>query len=159
MFRLSRNLEKVWRALPAYKSRSDYIEHRIWTLVWMNPSQVTHHAEVVAKCPTIRLAVSDECFTYCNAGANMNECPSFRATHACSDGLPPTGIDYGNGLRFCVTNARIICKSKNGHCEIWTVAEGKMMAGILIVYIHVIISWEITCNFQSWRNESIYSFL
>jgi len=75
----------------------------------------------------------------------MNECPSFRATNACSDRLPPTGIDYGNGLTFCVTNARIICRSKNGHCHIWTVAEGKMMAGILIVYIRVIISWEITC--------------
>ena len=49
------------------------------------------------------------------------------------------------GFRFCVTNARIICKSKKGHCNIWTVAEGKMMAGILIVYIRVIISWEITC--------------
>ena len=92
-------------ALPAYKHRSDYIEHRIWILIWMDPSQVTHHAEAIAKRPTIRLGVSDECFTYCNPGANMNECPSFRATHACSDGLPPTGIDYGNGLRFCVTNA------------------------------------------------------
>ena len=111
----------------------------------MDVSKVTHHAEAIAKCPTIRLGVSDECFTYCNPGANMNECPSFRATHACSDGLPPTGIDYGNGFRFCVTNARIICRSKNGHCHIWTVAEGKMMAGILIVYIRVIISWENTC--------------
>ena len=133
------------RTLPAYQTRSDYIEHRIWTLVTMDVPKVTHHAEAVAKCPTIRLGVSDKCFTYCNAGANMNECPLFRATHACSDGLPPTGIDYGNGLTFCVTNARIICKSKNGHCYIWTVAEGKMMAGILIVYICVIISWEITC--------------
>jgi hypothetical protein len=114
-----------WCALTAYKERSDYIEHRIWILVGMEPSQVTHHAEAIAKCPTIRLGVSDECFTYCNPGANMNECPSFRATHACSDGLPPTGIDYGNGLTFCVTNARIICRSKNGHCHIWTVAEGK----------------------------------
>ncbi len=75
----------------------------------------------------------------------MNECPSFQATHACSDGLPPTRIDYGNGLMFCVTNARIICKSNNGHCHIWTIAEGKMMAGILIVFIHVIISCKITC--------------
>jgi hypothetical protein len=92
------------------------------------------------------LGVSDERVTYCNAGGtNMNECPSFRATHACSDGLPPTGIDYGNGLRVCVTNARIICKSKTGHCHIWTIAEGKMMAGIRIVYIRVIISWEISC--------------
>ena len=132
------------RAQPAYKDRSDYIEHRIWILVGMDPSQVTHHAEAIAKCPTIRLGVSDECFTYCNPGASMNECPSFRATHACSDGFPPTGIDYGNGLRFCVTNARIICRSKNGHCHIWTVAEGKMMAGILIVYIRVLISWGIT---------------
>jgi hypothetical protein len=56
-------------------------------------------------------------------------------------------MDDGNGLRFCVTNAQIICRSKNGHCHIWTVAEGKMMAGILIVYIRVIISWEITCVF------------
>jgi hypothetical protein len=113
----------------------------------MDASKVTHHAEAVAKCPTIRLGVSDKCFTYCNAGANMNECPLFRATHASSDGLPPTVIDYGNGLRFCVTNARNICKSKNGHCHchIWTIAEGKLMAVILIVYIHVIISWEITC--------------
>ena len=93
------------RTLPAYLTRSDYIEHRMWTLVTMDVSKVTHHTEAVAKCPTIRLGVSDECFTYCNAGANMNECPSFRATHACSDGLPPTGIDCGNGLRFCVTNA------------------------------------------------------
>jgi hypothetical protein len=91
----------------------------------MDPSQVTHHAEAIAKCPTIRLGVSDECFTYCNPGANMNECPSFRATHACSDGLPPTGTDYGNGLRFCVTNARIICRSKNGHCHIWTVGDSQ----------------------------------
>jgi len=52
-------------ALPAYKTRRDYIEHRI--------SKVTHHTEAVAKCPTIGLGVSDECFTYCNAGANMNE--------------------------------------------------------------------------------------
>ena len=113
----------------------------------MDVSIVTHHAEAVVKCPTIRLAVSDKCFTYCNAGANMNDCPLFRATHACSDGFPPTGIDYGNGLLFCVTNARIICKSKNGHCFIWiwTVAEGIMMAGILIVYICVLISGEITC--------------
>ena len=133
------------RALPAYQTRRDYIEHRIWILVRMDPSQVTHHAEAIAKCPTIRLGVSDECFTYCNPGANMNECPSFRATHACSDGLPPTGIDYGNGLTFCVANARIICKSKNGHCHKWTILEGKMMAGILIVFIRVIISWEITC--------------
>ena len=51
------------RAQPAYKDRSDYIEHRIWILVGMDPSQVTHHAEAIAKCPTIRLAVSDECFT------------------------------------------------------------------------------------------------
>jgi hypothetical protein len=133
------------RTLPAYLTRSDYIEHRMWTLVTMDVSKVTHHAEAVAKCPTIRLGVSDECFTYCNEGANMNECPSFQATHACSDGLPPTGIDYGNGLRFCVTNARIICRSTNGHCHKWTIAEGKMMAGILIVYIRVIVSWEITC--------------
>ena len=75
----------------------------------------------------------------------MNECPSFRATNACSDALPPTGIDYGNGLRFCVTNARIICKSKKGHCDKWTVEEGKMMASILIIYIRVIISWEFSC--------------
>ena len=140
-----RRAAAFWRASPAYKERSDYIEHRIWILVGMDPSKVTHHAEAIAKCPTIRLGVSDECFTYCNPGANMNECPSFRATHACSDGLPPTGIDYGNGFRFCVTNARIICRSKNGHCHIWTVAEGKMMAGILIVYIRVLISWKITC--------------
>jgi len=133
------------RALPAYQTRCDYIEHRIWILKWMDPSQVTHHAEAVVKSPTIRLGVSDECFTYCNAGTNINECPSFRATNTCSDGLPPTGIDYGNGLTFCVTNTRIICKSKNGHCDIWTIAEGKMMAGILIVYIRVIISWDITC--------------
>jgi len=140
-----RRVAAILRALTAYLTRSDYIEHRICILVGMDPSQVTHHAEAIAKCPTIRLGVSDECFTYCNPGANMNECPSFRATHACSDGLPPTGIDYGNGLTFCVTNARIICKSKNGHCYIWTVVEGKMMAGILIVFIRVIISWEITC--------------
>ena len=25
---------------------------------------------------------------------------------------------------LCVTNARIICQSKNGHCYIWTIAEG-----------------------------------
>ena len=133
------------RTLPAYKARRDYIERPIWTLVGIDPSQVTHHAEAVVKCPTIRLGVSDECFTYCNAGANMNECPSFRATHACSDGVPPTGIDYGNGLTFCVANARIICKSKNGHCHKWTILEGKMMAGILIVYVCVIVCWEITC--------------
>ena len=60
-------------ALPAYKTRRDYIEHRIWTLVTMDVSKVTHHTEAVAKCPTIRLGVSDKCFTYCNAGANMNE--------------------------------------------------------------------------------------
>jgi hypothetical protein len=65
------------RTLPAYQTRSDYIEHRIWTLVTMDVPKVTHHAEAVAKCPTIRLGVSDECFTYCNAGANMNECPLF----------------------------------------------------------------------------------
>ena len=140
-----RRVAVILQALPAYLTRSDYIEHQICILVGMDPSQVTHHAEAIAKCPTIRLGVSDECFTYCNPGANMNECPSFRATHACSDGLPPTGIDYGNGLTFCVTNARIICKSKDGHCHIWTVEEGKMMAGILIVFIRVIISWEITC--------------
>ena len=133
------------RTLLSYLTRSDYIEHQILTLVTMDVFKVTHHAEAVAKCPTIRLGVSDECFTYCNAGANMNERPSFRATNARSDGLPPTGIDYGNGLTFCVKNAQIICKSKNGHCYIWTVTEGIMMAGILIVYIRVIISWEITC--------------
>ena len=77
-------------------------------------SKVIHHAEAVVKCPTIRLGVSDECFTYCNAGANMNECPSFQATHACSDGLPPTGIDYGNGLTFCVTNAQSSVKARMG---------------------------------------------
>ena len=68
---------------------------------------------------------------------NMNECPLYRATNACSDGLPPPGTDYGNGLTFCVTNAKIICRSKKGHCEICTIVEGKMMAGILIVYIRV----------------------
>jgi hypothetical protein len=41
------------RTLPAYLTRSDYIEHRIWTLVGMDPSQVTHHAEAVVKCPAI----------------------------------------------------------------------------------------------------------
>jgi hypothetical protein len=41
------------RKLPAYQTRSDYIEHRIWTLVAMDVSKVTHHAEAVAKCPTI----------------------------------------------------------------------------------------------------------
>ena len=132
-------------ALPAYLTRSDYIEHRIWILVRMDPSQVTHHAEAVAKCPTIRLGISDECTLYCYAGADMNECPSYQATNACSDGLPPPGTDYGNGLTFCVTNALIICKNKKGHCDIWTIAEGKMMAGILIVYIRVLISWNITC--------------
>ncbi len=65
------------RTLPAYLTRSDYIEHRIFTLVTMDVSNVTHHTEAVAKCPTIRLGVSDECFTYCNAGADMNKCPSF----------------------------------------------------------------------------------
>jgi hypothetical protein len=110
----------------------------------MDVTKVTHHAEAVAKCPTIRLGISDECFLYCNPDANMNECPSFRATNACSDALPPTGIDYGNGLHFCVTNARIICKSKKGHCDKWTVEEGKMMASILIIYLRVIISWEIS---------------
>jgi len=49
------------RALTAYLTRSDYKEHRIWILVGMDPSQVTHHAEAVAKCPTIRLGISDEC--------------------------------------------------------------------------------------------------
>jgi hypothetical protein len=58
-----RRAAATWRASPAYKDRSDYIEHRIWILVGMDPSQVTHHAEAIAKCPTIRLAVSDECFT------------------------------------------------------------------------------------------------
>ena len=76
-------------------------------------------------------------FLYSDAGANMNECPSFRATNACSDGLPPTRIDYGNGLTFCVTNAQIIWKSKNGHCYIWTVVEGKMMAGIYSLSTYV----------------------
>ena len=58
-----RRAAATWRASPAYKDRSDYIEHRIWILIGMDPSQVTHHAEAIAKCPTIRLAVSDECFT------------------------------------------------------------------------------------------------
>ena len=156
-----RRAAATWRASPAYKDRRDYIEHRIWILVGMDPSQVTHHAEAIAKCPTIRLGVSDECFTYCNPGANMNECTLFRATHACSDGLPPTGIDYGNRFRFCVTNARIICRSMKGHCDIWTVVEGTMMAGILIVYIRVIISWGITCvifNLGGTRRASVVFF-
>ena len=42
----------------------------------MNVANATHHAEAVAKCPTIRLGISDECFTYCNSGFDvMNECP------------------------------------------------------------------------------------
>ena len=95
-----RRTAAFWRASPAYKERSDYIEHRIWILVGMDPSKVTHHAEAIAKCPTIRLGVSDECFTYCNPGANMNECPSFRATHACSDGLPLLELTMETGLDF-----------------------------------------------------------
>ena len=133
--------------LPAYKTRSDYIEHRIWTLVSMNVDNVTHHVEAVAKCSTIRLGVSDECFTYCNAGALTWMSAPSQATHASSNGLPPTGIDYGNGLKFCITNnVRIICKSKNGHCYIWTIVEGKWWL-VLIVYIHMIISWKITCEY------------
>jgi len=73
-----RRVAAILRALPAYLTRGDYIEHRIWTLMTMDVSKVTHHAEAIAKCPTIRLGVSDECFTYCNPGTNMNECPSFR---------------------------------------------------------------------------------
>jgi hypothetical protein len=65
------------RALPGYMSWSDFIEHQIWILVTMDVSKVTHHAEAVAKCSTIRLGVSNECFTCCNAGADMHECPSF----------------------------------------------------------------------------------
>jgi hypothetical protein len=49
------------------------------------------------------------------------------------------------GFSFCVTNAQIICCNKKGHCYIWTIEEGKMMAGILIIYICVIISWKVTC--------------
>ena len=50
------------RALPAYMTRSNYIEHIIWLFATMDVSKVTHHAEAVAKCPTIRLGVCDECF-------------------------------------------------------------------------------------------------
>ena len=57
-----RSAAATMRALPAYLNRSDYIEHQIWTLVTMDVTKVTHHAEAVAKCPTIRLGVSDECF-------------------------------------------------------------------------------------------------
>ena len=57
-----RSAAATMRALPAYLVRSDYIEHRIWTLVSMDVTKVTHHAEAVAKCPTIRLGIKDECF-------------------------------------------------------------------------------------------------
>jgi hypothetical protein len=54
---------------------------------------------------------------------------------AVSDALPSPGIDYGNGMAFLMINAWILCRSKNGHCEEWTVLKGEMMSFILMVYI------------------------
>ncbi len=77
---------------------------------------MTHHVELIMKCPTIRVGISTECFTFQNDGVDVEECPSHRASMAVSDTLPSPGILYGNGMTFLVTNARILCQSKNGHC-------------------------------------------
>jgi hypothetical protein len=45
-----------------------------------------------------------------------------------SDALPSPGISYGNGMTFLVTNAWILCRSKNSHCEEWTILEAEMMS-------------------------------
>ena len=50
---------------------------------------ITHHAEAVAECPTIRLGIIKNVLYIVMQVLYMNECPSYRATNACSDGLPP----------------------------------------------------------------------
>ena len=80
----------------------------------MDPSKVTHHAEAIAKCPTIRLGVSDECFTYCNPGANMNECLRFeRRMHAPMDShllelTMETGLDSVSQMHESSVAARMV---------------------------------------------------
>ena len=39
----------------------------------MDVSKITHHAEAVVKCPSIRLGVSDECFTYALRDSHLLE--------------------------------------------------------------------------------------
>ena len=106
-----------------YKTCRDYVEYRIYLLVTCDPTKSMHHVELIMKCPTIRLGISVECFMYRNDGVDMDECPSYRGTSAVLDALPFSGIDYGNGMTFSVTNARILCRSKDGHCEEWSEVE------------------------------------
>jgi hypothetical protein len=95
------------------------------------------------KCPTICLGISTKCFTYWDDRADVEECPSHRASMAVSEALPSPGVSYGNGMTFTVTNAQILCCSENGHCGEWTVIEGEMMSVFLMVYIMVLNHWQV----------------
>ncbi len=129
---------KLMRESQWYSMRRDYVEHRIYLLVTCDPASMTHHVELIMKYPIIRLGISTECFTYQNDGVDTEECPSHCASMAVSDALPSPGISYGNGMTFLVMNAWILCRSKNGHCEEWTVLEAEMMSFFLMVYIMVL---------------------
>ncbi len=104
---------------------------------------MTHHVKIVMKCPTICLGISTKCFTYQDDGADIEECPSHRASLAVLEALLSPGFSYGNGMTFTVTNARILCHSENGHWKEWTVIEGEMMAVFLMVYIMVLNHWQV----------------
>jgi hypothetical protein len=90
------------------------------------------------KCPTIRLGISTKCFTYQNDGVDVEDCPSHCASMEVSDALSSPGISYGSGMTFLVTNARILCRSKNGYCDEWTILEAEMISFFLMIYIMVL---------------------
>jgi hypothetical protein len=100
---------KVMRDSQWYSICRDYVEYRIFLLVTCDTASMMHHVELIMKCPTIRLGISTEGFTYQNDGGVVEECPSHCASMAVSDSLPSPGISYGNGVNFLVTNARILC--------------------------------------------------
>ncbi len=75
-----------------YSMRREYVEHRIYLLVACDPFSMTHHVEIVMKCPTIHLEISTKCFTYWDDRADVEECQSHRASVAVSEALPSPGV-------------------------------------------------------------------
>jgi hypothetical protein len=134
---------KLMHDLQGYSMRRDYVKHRIYLLVTWDPSSMMHHVEIVMKCPTIHLGISTKCFTHWDDGADVEECPSHCASMTVLEALPSSGVSYGNGMTFTVTNAWILCHSENSHCEEWTVIEGEMMSFFLMVYIMVLNHWQV----------------
>ncbi len=135
---------KLMRESQWYSMRQDHVEHRIYLLVTCDPASMMHHVELIMKCHTIRLGISTECFTYQNDGVDVEDCPSHGASMAVSDTLPSPGISYGNGMTFLVMNAWILCRSKNGHCDEWTILEAEKMSFFLMIYIMVLNHYQIS---------------